>query len=360
MNEIPAVIDRRYSFAKTTTQSMKRTVLIATDDSTTRNSLQQFLEPEGYDVIQAESGDQALALAIALEIDVFLIGIEMPRMNGIVVCQELRANDKYRSTPIIFLAGNSGDAHLNAALTVGGDDFIQKPYTLSTVRARLKTHFERLESSQRLDRLRRIMSQYLSKRTLDAMESAPQTGLPVPEERDLAICFTDIRGFTAFSEETEPVRLFSLVSELLADQVNTIYDYGGYVDKFGGDGVMAIFDGPDMVLQSCLCALNMLESARLKDVVNKEEIRRFGVGIHTGRAVVGNIGSLEHLDYSAIGRTVNLAARLCGQAEATSIVVSKAVRDAVEDDPRLNFHSEREVTIRGFKEPVTVYTLSRG
>jgi adenylate cyclase len=104
----------------------------------------------------------------------------------------------------------------------------------------------------------------------------------------------------------------------------------------------------------------MLETAGIKDSVNKVEIRRFGIGIHTGHAVVGNIGSPEHLDYSAIGSTVNLAARLCGQAEATSIIVSKAVRDAVGDDPRLNFHSERSVTIRGFKEPVIVYTLSRG
>ena len=339
---------------------MKRTVLIADDDAATRRVLQQILEPDGYDVIQAESGDQALALATALNIDFFLLAIELARMNGIVVCQELRAQEKYQGTPIIFLAGDSADAHLNAALTVGGDDFIQKPYRPITVRARLKTHLQRLEYFQQLDRVRRILQQYLSKRTLDAMENAPQAGLPVPEERPLAICFTDIRGFTAFSEETEPVRLFSLVSELLAAQVNTIHDYGGYVDKFGGDGVMAIFDGPDMVVQSCLCALSMLESARIKDAAGKEELRRFGVGIHTGRAVVGNIGSPEHLDYSAIGSTVNLAARLCGQAEATSIIVSKAVRDAAQDDPRLHFHSERSVTIRGFKDPVIVFTLSRG
>jgi adenylate cyclase len=93
--------------------------------------------------------------------------------------------------------------------------------------------------------------------------------------------------------------------------------------------------------------------------VQTEEIRRFGIGIHTGKAVIGNIGSPEHLDYSAIGSAVNLAARLCGQAEATSIVVSRAVRDAVANDRRLRFHSERRVPIRGMKEPVTVYTLSR-
>jgi adenylate cyclase len=340
---------------------MKRTILIVDFDKSARNALQRILEPEGYDLIQAESGEQALALAMALHVDIFLLAIEMPRMSGIVLCRELRAMEQYGLTPIILLTGNSGDGLLHEALTIGGDDFIQKPYTSITVRARLKIHLERLEYFQRLDRVRGILKQYLSSRTLDAIEQfTPNGALPEPEERDLAICFTDIRGFTAFSEQTAPGHLFSLVSQLLADQVNTIHDYGGYVDKFGGDGVMAIFDGPEMVLQSCLCALSMLESAEIKDSVGSEEIRRFGIGIHTGRAVVGNIGSTEHLDYSAIGSTVNLAARLCGQAQATSVIVSKAVRDVVAEDPRLSFHSERQVEIRGFKEPVTVYTLSRG
>jgi adenylate cyclase len=338
---------------------MKRTILIADDDAKSRDSLQQILEQDGYDVVQAESGDQALALATAMSVDMFLLGIEMHRISGIVLCSELRSIEQYRTSPIIFLTGQSSDALLRQALTSGGDDFIQKPYTPITVRARFKIHVERLEYLQRLDRVRTLMQQYLSKQTIDAIESAPGT-LPAPEERDLAICFTDIRGFTAFSEETEPVKLFSLVSDALADQVNIIHDYGGYVDKFGGDGVMAIFEGHDMVLQSCLCALNMVESVALKGAHGNLGVGRFGIGINTGRAVVGNIGSLEHLDYSAIGSTVNLAARLCGQAEATSIVVSKAVVEAVGDDPRLNFHSERSVAIKGIKDPVTIYTLSRG
>ena len=339
---------------------MKRTILIAENDSTERSDLRQMLEPEGYDILCGESGEHALALANSRLIDVFLLAIEAP-INGINLCCKLRSIELYRDAPIIFLTGSSADNVLREAVRVGGEDFIQKPYTPVFVQARVRVHFQRLEYAHRLDRVRGILKQYLSKRTLDAIESTPLTGtMPLPEERDLAICFTDIRGFTAFSEGTEPARLFSLVSELLADQVNIVHDYGGYVDKFGGDGVMAVFDGPEMVLQSCLCALNILESVDEQNSLHTEEIRRVGIGIHTGRAVVGNIGSPEHLDYSAIGSTVNLAARLCGQAAATSIVVSKAVRDALGDDPRLSFHSERRVPIRGFREPVTVYTLGRG
>ena len=340
---------------------MTRTILIADDDASVRNVLQQTLEPQGHDIIQAESGEQAIALAKTLQIDAFLLDIDMPRMNGFDVCRAIRGMEQYRSVPIIFLTGEGDEGVIEEASAAGGDDFINKPCTIAAVRARLKGHLQRAEYFQRLEWLRRVLKQYLSKPTLDVVENASITGtLPPPQERDLAICFTDMRGFTAFSEETEPARLFSFISALLADQVQIIHEYGGYVDKFGGDGVMAIFEGPDMVLQSCLCALSILESTRVKDAAGAEEMRRFGIGIHTGRAVIGNIGSPEHLDYSAIGSTVNLAARLCGQAEATSIAVSKAVRDSVAEDSRLKFHSERQVPIRGIKGPVTVYTLSRG
>src|SRR5207237_6521829 len=100
---------------------------------------------------------------------------------------------------------------LHQTLAVGGDDFIQKPYTPITVRARLKIHVQRLEYAQRLERIRKLLKQYLSKRTLDAIENSATGALPQPEERELAICFTDIRGFTAFSEGTEPTRLFAFV-----------------------------------------------------------------------------------------------------------------------------------------------------
>jgi class 3 adenylate cyclase len=339
---------------------LTRTILIADDDFAARNFLQSILEREGYDVIQSDSAEQALVITRTLQIDAFLIDIEMSGRDGIDLCRAIREIENHRSTPIIFLTGSDNEDGVDSAFSAGGDDFIVRPGSAAAIHRRLKSHLERVEFAGRLQWLRSVLKQYVSKRTLAVVENSSVTGqLPPPQEQDLAICFTDMRGFTAFSEETEPSRLFALVSALLSDQVQTIHEFGGYVDKFGGDGVMAIFEGPDMVMQSCLCALRILESVRMKDVAVTSQMHGFGVGIHTGRAVVGNIGSPEHLDYSAIGSAVNLAARLCGQAQAMSVVVSKAVRDAVADDSRLNFHSERQVPIRGIKDPVTVYTLSR-
>src|SRR5262245_39167497 len=123
---------------------MKRTILIASDDAKARNSLQQILELDGLDVVQAESGEQTLALATAVHIDIFLLAVEMPGMNGVRLCKEFREIERYRETPIILLTGESGDNLLQQALTLGANDFVQKPYTPITVRARLKIHVQRL------------------------------------------------------------------------------------------------------------------------------------------------------------------------------------------------------------------------
>ena len=339
---------------------MKPTVLIVDDDARVRRALAELLRFEGYQVLEADSGETALELAGGCHVDSFLLDIEMPGLSGINLCRKLRGLEQYRMTPIIFVTGLDEDSNLEEAFDAGANDFLMKPPNAVILRIRLKGHLERMEYFQRLERARRILQQYLSKRTLEVVETTSMTGtLPPPEERDLAVCFTDMRGFTALAEEMEPGRLFSLVSSLLAQQIDIVHRHGGYVDKFGGDGMMAIFDGPGMITESCLCALDILDCTAVTNVALAEDIRRFGIGINTGKAVIGNIGSPEHLDYSAIGNTVNLAARLCGQAQATSIAVSKAVRDAAHGDPRLRFHSERRVPIRGMKEPVTVYTLDR-
>src|SRR4029077_2292776 len=103
---------------------MARTILIIDDEAGVRETLQRFIKPEGYDVIQAEGGEQAIALASKFQIDAFLVDIEMPRMNGIDLCRAVRGMDRYKATPIIFLTGQNDDALLEEAFTSGGNDFI--------------------------------------------------------------------------------------------------------------------------------------------------------------------------------------------------------------------------------------------
>jgi class 3 adenylate cyclase len=143
-------------------------------------------------------------------------------------------------------------------------------------------------------------------------------------------------------------------------QVDCVYRRGGYVDKFGGDGIMAIFDARDGVSEACQCALEIMETTRHGRSHDGPPTLPLGIGLNTGSVLIGNIGSEEHLDYSAIGDTVNLAARLCGSARPMSIIVSEAIVAQASADATLNFVDRRSISVRGMQEPVSVCSLERG
>jgi adenylate cyclase len=146
------------------------------------------------------------------------------------------------------------------------------------------------------------------------------------------------------------------LSAHLRGQIETVYSFGGYVDKFNGDGLMAVFDGNNMVEQCCLCAVSIMEETTRSNPSAGEKFP-IGIGIHTGRVVIGNIGSETHLDHSAVGTNVNLAARLCGYAQPEAIIVSDAVREIMMNKAGLEFVDPREVQVRGVSNLVKIYRL---
>ncbi len=122
---------------------------------------------------------------------------------------------------------------------------------------------------------------------------------------------------------------------------------------------MAVFDGADMAERACRCALDILERADARrQAAGGGAVIKPGIGLHLGYALIGNIGSAEHLDYSVIGGTVNLAARLCGFAAPLTAVASRDVRDAV-CGSGVAFVDEQQTRIRGVRAPVTVFRVAR-
>jgi class 3 adenylate cyclase len=283
----------------------------------------------------------------------------MGDMNGIELCRTLRAMDAYRTAPIIFVTAMDQREVLQWALEAGADDFIQKPLHAMVLRRRLANLLQKAASIREAELMSLSLQRYVSPRTGEIAKVYAATGsLPAPRRQELCVLFSDARGFTEMSQELEPEPLFEMLSEQIAAQVDLVYRHGGFIDKFSGDGIMAVFDAGDMARQCCRCALDILDRSReLADLRGSGAIR-FGIGIHQGSAMVGNLGSSEHLDYTIVGKTVNLAARLCGLA-SQSIVVSQAVRAAAADAPDFAFTAERPATIRGFRDPVTVFDLRR-
>lgn len=176
--------------------------------------------------------------------------------------------------------------------------------------------------------------------------------------RVITIMFTDIRNFTSMSETLWPEEVVELLNTYLDVQTKTIQEHRGVVDKFLGDGIMALFAGKDMAENAVAAAI---EIQRRIAQLNLERQRRneinlaVGIGITTGRAVLGSIGSRERMDYTVIGDTVNLASRLCGAAAANEILVIEDVVARL--NGKFNVSSATSISVKGKKDLVRVYQV---
>jgi class 3 adenylate cyclase len=174
----------------------------------------------------------------------------------------------------------------------------------------------------------------------------------------MSILFADVRGFTSFSERVAPEELVDILNRHLTVAARAIREHGGTLDKFMGDAVMALFNvpvpQPDHALRAVRAALNMQQCiAALGET--EGHCFHFGVGIHVGEAVAGNIGSPERLDYTAIGDAVNLAKRLQENAEGGQVLLSEAAYREVA--PFVEARPLGPITVKGREEPVQLYAL---
>lgn len=180
--------------------------------------------------------------------------------------------------------------------------------------------------------------------------------------RDIAVLFVDIRGFTSLSEEMGPEEVVDILNHYLGDITNAIFKNGGTLDKFIGDAVMAIYNAPLSVEEYCCkavqTAFDIIESMKS---VNMEFKKTYGieigcgVGIHCGKAVVGNIGCEYRMDYTAIGDTVNIAERLESQAKADEILISSDVYEQIKEHFSAVPVGEKE--LKGRQDKVMVYRM---
>lgn len=182
------------------------------------------------------------------------------------------------------------------------------------------------------------------------------------ENRDIAVLFVDIRGFTPLSESLEPEQVVNILNSYLKHTASCIFRHGGTLDKFIGDAAMAVFNAPfdteDYVYKAVATAWDIAQGA---ETIEKEFVGQygkkvgFGVGVNCGPAVVGNIGSDFRMDYTAIGDTVNTAARLEANAPAGTVYISDSVYERVKD--RITVEEVGEIPLKGKSKGVFVYSV---
>lgn len=227
----------------------------------------------------------------------------------------------------------------------------------ATLRSRLRLYEEK-------HLLRDTISRYVSPQMCAEILNNPGLLQLGGQRRKVTILFADISGFTALSEKMEPEKVVEVLNTFFTEMVELVFQYHGTLDKFFGDALMADFgvpvEIPEAASQAVACALDMHRRLREMRDQGLTPIQRMRIGINTGEAVVGNIGSDKRMDFTVIGDVVNVAARLqeLSKEVDADILVSEATYGEV--GGKFRFQALPPVVLRGRREPTAVYRLMAG
>ncbi|HER35579.1 MAG TPA: adenylate/guanylate cyclase domain-containing response regulator [Halothiobacillaceae bacterium] len=340
------------------------TILIADDRPDNVELVRDLLSLEGYRVVSAVDGQEALDRIREHLPDLVLLDLDMPRLNGFQVCEALKADPVTADIPILMLTAWSAPDQRVKGLQLGAEDYMGKPFDYRELLARVKT---RLRAKQEADHLREM--QYAIRRTFERyvpvhvveqlLENPTEVSLG-GRLQEVTALFADLRGYTTLSEILAVEELVDVLNGHLTVAARAVLAYDGTISQYAGDLVMAIFNAPlpqsDHALRA-VCAGRKLQAdiAAFHNRLPEHLRMEFGIGIASGPAVVGNIGAREQLRYTAIGDTINLAQRLEELAPGGQILLTERTCELLNCSVTLDCRGP--VVVRGRTEPVSIYAL---
>ncbi len=353
-------------------------ILVVDDVADNVEILRMRLSTLGYDVAEANDGEEALAKIAADPPDLILLDVMMPKIDGLEVVRRLKADKSLPFIPVIMVTAKTMPKDVVAGLEAGADDYLTKPIDHGALIARVRSmlrikalHDEvqelnqglaakvqaQIEEIERVNRLRRFLAPQLAQ----AIVSAGDEKILENHRREVVAMFCDLRGFTSFAETAEPEDIMQVLTEYHGSVGPLIRKYEGTLDRFTGDGMMVFFNDPlpcpDAPDRAAKLAIEMRDAvAALLPIWTKRGHRLgFGIGMAQGHATLGRIGFEDRFDYTAIGAVINLAARLCADAVDGQILASGRLAAAIEETFSLEELGERD--LRGMARPVAVRNL---
>jgi len=196
------------------------------------------------------------------------------------------------------------------------------------------------------------LMKYVGSHTIDMIQSSSQDEVSLGGDRkQLAVLFSDVRGFTAYSENRTPEDVIRMLNRYLGYQAELVTKHYGSVDKFVGDEMVALFFGDDAINRAIDCAVEIQQMSRKRQETDVDKIR-VGVGINYGPVILGNMGAKERMDYTVIGATVNLGARLCASAEPGKILIRKDLIDGFDQQYKLG--ESKMMSFKGFSKEIEI------
>ena len=360
-------------------------ILVVDDLAANVKLLADLLVHQGYQVATAASGAEGLAVLEDGNVDLVLLDVVMPDMDGYVVCAKIRQQPQWVALPVVMVTALDAKEERIKGLESGADDFLSKPINppelLARVRSllRIKRMQDRLQRQaaelaqwaatleQRVDRgvaeVERLsrLKRFFSPKVADLILSG-NAGDPLhSHRREIVVVYLDLRGFTAFAETSEPEEIMGVLRAYHSQMGEVILAHEGTLERFAGDGMMVFFNDPVQVPDPAVRAVRMVVEMRerLADLTTTWKKRGFsldfGAGIAQGYATIGAIGFEGRWDYGAIGTVTNMAARLCGEARTGQILISQRVVGSVSEIA--NMESVGELQLRGFLRPVPAFNL---
>jgi class 3 adenylate cyclase len=339
-------------------------VLIADDRADSVELIRDLLAMEGYQVVTAFDGEQALGRIRDHLPDLVLLDLNMPRLNGYEVCAELKADPLTAEIPVLMVTGWAEPEQRVKGLQLGAEDYLIKPFDSDELLARVQARIRAKQESDRLRQAQRAIratfERYVPPHVVERMLLDPAHVRLGGQQQEVTVLFADLRGYTGLAETLAPERLVDVLNGHLTVAAKAILAYEGTISQYAGDLIMAMFNAPlpqpDHALRAVAAGWRLKRRMLAYHRRLPDELRMdFGVGIASGEALVGNIGARELLHYTAIGDTVNLAQRLEELADGGEILLTEKTWRLVHDKVRAD--ARGPVSVRGRTEPVTVYAL---
>jgi DNA-binding response OmpR family regulator/GGDEF domain-containing protein len=333
-------------------------ILIVDDHETNRDILAKRLATQGYDLCQATDGEEALDAAKTLHPDLILLDVMMPKLNGIEVCRRLKGDAALPFMSIILVTAKSDTKDVVVGLDAGADEYLAKPVDHVALLARVRSTLrlkalhdrvlaqaadlakqaadlanwnqtleqrvaEQVSEIERIGRLKRFLPPQIAKLVV----SSGDERMLESHRRQVTVLFCDLRGFTAFSEISEPEEVMLVLREYHTALGVLVDKFEGTVERFVGDGLLVIFNDPLPCPDPSIRAVQM--AVEMRDAVAKLTMKwnrsghdiGFGIGIAHGYATLGTVGYEGQFQYSVTGKVANLASRLCDEAKNGQILI---------------------------------------
>jgi adenylate cyclase len=327
-----------------------------------KQKFRKQIREQVYEFVFAENGRHALEqLAEHNDVSVVLSDINMPEMDGLTLLTKLTEQHSLLKSIIISAYGDMNNIRI--AMNRGAFDFITKPVDFNDLEVTMEKtikHVDQVNETIRAIKENNILKMYVDETVLNFMNTREyESTLMANETIEATVVFIDICQFTAISEKEKPDKVVKLLNNYFDVMVKEIIGQDGYIDKFIGDAIMAVFRGDyhlDRAIDACLATRKTIKE--LNEQSSKDWFSpNVSIGINSGKMISGNIGSsaLKRLDYTVIGNEVNIAQRLHSDADKGQILITETNYHIIKDSFKCNRVSE--VNLKHKTKPVVIYEV---